>query len=326
LLPFGLMPFLLLVIDPFSVQCSALQLAGEDVRWIRVKEWCGEKAVSETVLRIFSYLPNPRVWKSLIAAKLLEVEVVVTGDKPAQLGNWLWDAQPRTLTAQEKSTDNPTARQGRRGFKGTLYKTDAFLQAHPFGTVPAGFSSDGQIGIFESNSILRSVVRAAPDKPGLPQLYGAEHYTASRIDSFLDANLVFAREAQVYLLGIESLSEEAYQRMLGAYEFYLDGIEAALTDAANNAVAEQNNSTQTASVFLVGGTLSIADISFVCDFAQFLREGHYEKSLHAQGYKVISSDGLQRYPKAYGHMLKLSERPEFAEIMGGYLNWFRSKQ
>jgi glutathione S-transferase len=173
---------------------------------------------------------------------------------------------------------------------------------------------------------LRSVVRAAPDKPGLPQLYGAEHYTASRIDSFLDANLVFAREAQVYLLGIESLSEEAYQRMLGAYEFYLDGIEAALTDAANNAVAEQNNSTQTASVFLVGGTLSIADISFVCDFAQFLREGHYEKSLHAQGYKVISSDGLQRYPKAHGHMLKLSERPEFAEIMGGYLNWFRSKQ
>ena len=70
----------------------------------------------------------------------------------------------------------------------------------------------------------------------------------------------------------------------------------------------------------------LADISFVCDFAQFLREGHYEKSLHAQGYKVISSDGLQRYPKAYGHMLKLSERPEFAEIMGGYLNWFRSKQ
>ena len=97
--------------------------------------------MNQPVLRIFSYLPNPRVWKSLIAAKLLGVDVVVTGDKPAQLGNWLWDAHPRLLTEEEKTPDNPAARQGRRGFKGTLYKTDEFLQAHPFGTVPAAFAS-----------------------------------------------------------------------------------------------------------------------------------------------------------------------------------------
>ena len=290
-----------------------------------VNELYGEKSVSATVLRIFSYLPNPQVWKSLIAARLLQVDVVVTGDKPAKLGDWLWDAQPRLLTDEEKTPDNPAARQGRRGFKGALYKTDEFLQAHPFGTVPAGFSSDGQVGIFESNSILRSVVRAAPDKPGLPKLYGSEHYEASRIDSFLDANLVFAREAQVYLLGIESLSEEAYQRMVGAYEFYLDGIEAALAGVATNASAESQDSEDMQASFLVGDTLSIADISFVCDFAQFLREGHAENSLHAQGYKLISRDGLQQYPRAYAHMLNLSARPEFAEIMGSYLNWYRAK-
>ena len=289
------------------------------------KELYGDKSVSETVLKIFSYLPNPRVWKSLIAAKLLEVDVVVTGDKPAQLGNWLWDAQPRLLTDEEKTADNPAARQGRRGFKGALYKTDEFLQAHPFGTVPAGFSSDGQVGIFESNSILRSVVRAAPDKPGLPKLYGCDHYEASRIDSFLDANLVFAREAQVYLLGIESLSAEAYQRMVGAYEFYLDGIEAALTNALTNAEAASKSSEDKAMVFLVGGTLSIADISFVCDFAQFLREGHAENSLHAQGHELISAGGLQKYPLAFSHMLNLSARPEFAQITGSYLDWFRAK-
>jgi elongation factor 1-gamma len=282
--------------------------------------------VSATVLKIFSYLPNPRVWKSLIAAKLLEVDVVVTGDKPANLGDWLWDAQPRLLTDGEKTPDNPAAREGRRGFKGALYKTEEFLQAHPFGTVPAGFSSDGQVGIFESNSILRSVVRAAPEKIGLPKLYGRECYEASRIDSFLDANLVFAREAQVYLLGIESLSSEAYHRRVGAYEFYLDGIEAALAYAAADANCDRQDSENTRSTFLVGGMLSIADISFVCDFAQFLREDHYEKSLQAQGHKLISKDGLQLYPMAYTHMLNLSARPEFAEIMGSYLNWFRAKQ
>ena len=42
-------------------------------------------------IRIFSYLPNPRVWKALIAADLCGVKVEVIGDKPANLGNWLWD-------------------------------------------------------------------------------------------------------------------------------------------------------------------------------------------------------------------------------------------
>ena len=44
-------------------------------------------------------------------------------------------------------------------FSGVLYKTDSFLKAHPFGTVPAAFSPDGHIGIFRSNSILRAVAR-----------------------------------------------------------------------------------------------------------------------------------------------------------------------
>ena len=54
-------------------------------------------------------------------------------------------------------------------------------------------------GVFESNSILRAVARSASQESGL---YGEDGYQASRIDSFLDADLVFAREAQVYLLGM----------------------------------------------------------------------------------------------------------------------------
>ena len=44
--------------------------------------------------------------------------------------------------------------------------------------------------------------------------------------------------------------------MTAAYEFYLGGVETALRQTD----------------YLVGDDLTIADISFVCDFAQFLRE------------------------------------------------------
>jgi len=33
-------------------------------------------------IRIFSYLPNPRVWKSIITAKIGGIDLEVIGDKP----------------------------------------------------------------------------------------------------------------------------------------------------------------------------------------------------------------------------------------------------
>ena len=88
---------------------------------------------------------------------------------------------------------------GKVGFKGALHKTAAFMEAHPFGTVPAAFSPDGKVGIFESNSIMRAVARLGESK--FP-LYGRGPYEAARVDSFLDASLVFARDAQLYLLSL----------------------------------------------------------------------------------------------------------------------------
>lgn len=261
--------------------------------------------MAEAALRIFSYLPNPRVWKSLIAADLCGVSVEVIGDKPASLGKWLWDYEARQLEDAERTEDSQYARVSRRGFSGTLFKTDAFLATQPFGTVPAAFSPGGAVGIFESNSILRAVARAGAGDHGL---YGSDAYSASRIDSFLDANLVFAREAQVYLLAMDEMTIATYQRMAAAYEFFLSGIENALG----------HNS------YISGSALSIADISFVCDFAQFLREGHYTDALAKQDLQLISESGPKTYPRAYQHMLSLSERSEFARHMGSYLNWYRT--
>ncbi len=51
--------------------------------------------MTDTVLKIFSYLPNPRVWKAVIAGRLGGVDVEVVGDKPGELGKWLWQFVPR---------------------------------------------------------------------------------------------------------------------------------------------------------------------------------------------------------------------------------------
>ena len=253
----------------------------------------------ESALKVFSYLPNPRVWKAQIAAELIGTDVEVIGDAPMKLADWLWDFNPRLMEDSERHDESPHARKSYRGFKGTLFKTDAFMKAHPFGTVPAAFSPDGEVGIFESNSILRAVARAQADH----DLYGRDGYEASRIDSFLDAGLVFAREAQVYLLGIDDMTAELHARMSSAYEFYLAGIERALSNSA----------------CIAAEFLTIADISFVCDLAQFCRERDYNTTLSGLGMGLISAEGAETYPLAFGHLHALARKPAFAAFMGDYL-------
>jgi elongation factor 1-gamma len=192
-------------------------------------------------IRIFSYLPNPRVWKSLITAKLAGVKIEVIGDKPKELSKWLWDFDARLISDEEKLELDSFKRKGKRGFEGHLYKTDSFIKEHPFGTVPAAFVGDERMGVFESNSILRAVARQSKDS----SLYGGKNISLqSRIDSFLDVNLVFSREFQVYLLEMDDVLNSTYKRMKEAYEFYLNGVEEALS----------------VSNFIVGNELTKADI------------------------------------------------------------------
>ena len=102
-------------------------------------------------LRIFSCLPNPRVWKATIAARFCGVEIEVRGASGKEL---------RPLNEDEQRALSSFARTGRVGMTGArLFKSDAFLETQPFGNVPAAFAPGGQIGIFESNSIMRTVAR-----------------------------------------------------------------------------------------------------------------------------------------------------------------------
>lgn len=255
------------------------------------------------VLRVFSYLPNPRLAKATIAARLCGVEVEVRGAPPRELGGWLWDFDARPLAPGE--SPDGTARAARTGFAGTLHKTDAFLAAHPFGTVPAAFSPDGKTGIFESNSILRAVARVSGDPAGL---YGArDPYLASRIDSFLDASLVFARDAQVYLLKLAGgkLKRPTHERAREARDGWLRGIERALAPGR---------------AFVCGDSLTLADIAFAAELALASAERVHRKVLDEAALPALFGHELPgAFPRALAHFDRLCAHPAFAPDLGPYL-------
>ena len=255
-------------------------------------------------LRIFSYLPNPRIWKATIAARLCGVDVEVRGASPTELQSWLWDFDARPLRGDEPA-DSPDVRVGKVGFKGTpLRKTAAFLEAHPFGTVPAAFSPDGKVGIFESNSIMRAVARLGEAR--FP-LYGRGPYEASRVDSFLDASLVFARDSQIYLLALMSggVTSEIHARARDGFATWAGGIDQALAGGRTS---------------IVGTDVTLADVCFASELGLFFNERARSEAIAAQGLEPILDAKLgESFPRAADHFARLRRHPGFAPDMEPYL-------
>ncbi|MCE2922570.1 MAG: glutathione S-transferase [Roseomonas sp.] len=252
-------------------------------------------------LRIFSYLPNPRVAKATIAGRLCDVAVELRGSPPAELKSWLWDFNARPLT-----WDDPQggAQASQRGFGGgTLHKTEAFLKANPFGTVPTAFSPDGAICVFESNSIMRLVARLGV---GRRSLLGSGPFEASRVDSFLDEGLTFAHDVQRYLLSLRTgqLDVHTHEYARRAAASHLGGIERALSPQ---------------SAGIVGPELTLADISFACDICQLTHERRSMEVLAAAGLPpVLGRDEWLNFPRALGHFERLLGLPEFAQDLSVY--------
>ena len=170
--------------------------------------------------------------------------------------------------------------------------------------MPAAFSPDGTTGIFESNSIMRTVARLGADRL---QLYGRDPYEASRIDSFLDASLVFGRDTQPYLLALrgDDLSADLHARAAEAFAVYLAGIEQALHPDRR---------------YLVGDAISLADICFVAELCLFSNERPRGASLRKRGLAPVLADGWREaYPRASAHLDRLSDHPAFAPDVRPYL-------
>ena len=263
------------------------------------------KKIKDYKIRIFSYLPNPRIWKTTITARLSNVNLSIKGTEPENIKNWLWDFNPRELSETDKKMfKNKTSSVG-TGFSIKLHKTEDFLRTQPFGTVPAAFSPDGEIGIFESNSIMRLAARLGKNKNNI---YGKNAYESSRIDSFLDASLIFARASQIYLLSIraESLTKSIKQNAKDAYVTYMNGIESAL------------NSNK--SPYIVGNQITLADICFFCEYALFSREQIKPRTNKSKKWNsVLSTLNKDNFTKAVSHYNKLRNIPAFAKDSNEYL-------
>ncbi len=261
-------------------------------------------------LRIFSYLPNPRIWKATITARLCGVDVEIRGAPTSELPNWLWDFDARHLSKADKASLPHLARAGVVGLKTTLYKTDAFLQANPFGNVPAAFSPDGAVGVFESNSIMRAVARLGA---ATVQLYGADPFTASRIDGFLDASLLFSRDVQTYVLALRAgeIPPAVHSAMRAAMASYLPGIQRALSQT---------------SAFLAGPTLSIADICFFVELSLLFNEYAHRELLRAAGLEPLLSDNCRaQYSVAFGHFDRLRGHEAFSPDAEAFLKDLTSR-
>jgi glutathione S-transferase len=118
---------------------------------------------------------------------------------------------------------------------------------------------------------MRAVARLGDDKLGL---YGKDPYESCRIDSFLDASLVFARDSQIYLLalGSRSLSEDVYHRTRDAFAVYMAGINSALSAGRG---------------FIVGDRLTLADVCFVAELALFHNEKPRAQDLKKRGLEPL---------------------------------------
>ena len=80
--------------------------------------------------RIFTYLPSPRIWKTLIAAEILKLNLEVRADTPRNLSQWLWDFDAKPL--EVSTTENQISVKGTKGFTNTLKKTKRFLMLNPY--------------------------------------------------------------------------------------------------------------------------------------------------------------------------------------------------
>ena len=237
-------------------------------------------------VKIFCYLGSPRVYKSTIAARYCNTEVEYIGAQPKELQDWLWDHDARKLSEQDKDELKSFARHGKVGFSTILYKTDRFLKAHPFGNVPAGFAKNGDIGIFESNSIMRLVARAGDADH---KLYGSDMYEQSRIDSFLDQTLVLAVNSQQYFLAGRSetngLSLATYNLAENALLFYLTGVERSL-------------SSRPSARFIAAPHMTLVDIAFACELSMFASEVRLGPNLKTLGKSPVISN-LTKFPHCH---------------------------
>ena len=150
------------------------------------------------------------------------------------IGAKLWDGKGRAPSALPESIKSQLSETFSRFFE---------MEEDSSGEMSvADFEREVSSGVYDNN------------------IYGKNAYETSRIDSFLDSSLIFARASQKYLLAInqDKLTPLIKEEAKDAFLIYMNGIESALNFNE--------------SPFIVGDQLTLADICYFCEYALFSRE------------------------------------------------------
>jgi len=165
-------------------------------------------------------------------------------------------------------------------------KSEGWYKVNPFGQVPTAFTSEEE-GLFESNSILRYVARLGEEKHSL---YGKSLLETSRIDAFLDVGLTYDNQVAHWIypiLGFMPLNEGNRDESIKRVKTILAGLNRHLTGKE----------------FLVGSTVTLADIAMTCHLLN--------------GFVMIfSKEYLADVPEVVRWFRANLVRPEFKAILG----------
>jgi elongation factor 1-gamma len=153
---------------------------------------------------------------------------------------------------------------------------------------------------------MRAVARLG--ERGFP-LYGSGPYEASRVDSFLDASLVFARDGQAYLLSLlgGAVSSEIQSRARDALDTYLRGISRALHPGRAH---------------LVGDGVTLADICFAAELGLFSERAGEEADARGARPSHRSStlrSSMPRTRRAFAHFGASGSIRRFAPDVEPYM-------
>lgn len=165
-------------------------------------------------------------------------------------------------------------------------KSDEYLKIHPFGKLPSAETPEGPL--YESNTICRYFARKSKS------LYGNNLYEEALVDQWLDTIRTDFAAASRFIWSVFGFPDNFYKYDLKHLHHDLNEYVKILKVVDNKLAKKQ---------FLIGETLTIADVTFVADLSYLFK--YFFTAEHRQHLTYVT---------AYYERLALM--PEFRSVLG----------
>ncbi len=263
-------------------------------------------------MRIFSYLPNPRLWKATIAARLCGVEVEIRGAKPAELKDWLWDFDARPLSEVDRAAEVPAATEGRVGFKEVCWSRPRRSSKRTLRYGPGRLQRRRQGRHLRDRTASCGRSRGwGPSNASSMAVIPTRHH-ASTVSSTPAWSL--RADSQIYLLALREpdFPAHVHARAAEAFAIYLAGIDQALKPARTFWWAIRSAWQTSASLPKSASSRTNACGTRAC----------IERGLAP----VLSKDWPSQFPRAAAHPERLALHPALSPDVGPYLSKLNGRE